>query len=421
MRNIKKLRVILILGLGIAALAAGLAARRPADPGAVPLPAPPLRSAAAPQASAISATGATMAAVTAAQAFLSSLNSTQYAKAALVYNDPTKSHWHNLPPTMAPRPGIAFSDLTPAQRTLGINVLRAVLSPYGYQKVTDITSADNFLGTDMGIGFPTGPNAYLLAVFGTPSSTEPWAIEYGGHHLGLNVAISGRNHTMAPTLTGAYPNIYKKDGKDIFVLHDEVDRAMKLVNSLSADQRSKAIAPMQIWNFILGPGHDGQMVQPEGLKASEMSVAQKAMLVDVAAAWVNIMNEESAREKLAEITRTMNDTYFLWSGDTITRGMAYFRIQGPTVWIEYSPQTAGGFGSVSQGGGRGARGGDGRGGRGPGDRGGPPPFAGTWPPPDLDNAQFANDPNRKLDPTHVHTVYRDFTNDYGVKSAHAGH
>ena len=24
-----------------------------------------------------------------------------------------------------------------------------------------------------------------------------------------------------------------------------------------------------------------------------------------------------------------------------------------------------------------------------------------------------NDPNRKLDPTHVHTVYRDFTNDYG--------
>ena len=73
---------------------------------------------------------------------------------------------------------------------------------------------------------------------------------------------------MAPTLTGAYPNIYSKDGKEIFVLHDEVDRAMKLVNSLSAENRSKAMSPTPIWDFVLGPGHDGQVIQPEGLKAS---------------------------------------------------------------------------------------------------------------------------------------------------------
>ena len=130
------------------------------------------------------ATGATSAAVSAARAFLSSLDADQRARAELPYDDAKKKNWHNLPPTMSPRPGIVFNDLTPAQRDLGLHLVKAVLSPYGYQKIADITAADAFLGTDLGVGFPTGPSAYLLAVFGTPSLTEPWAIQYGGHHLG---------------------------------------------------------------------------------------------------------------------------------------------------------------------------------------------------------------------------------------------
>jgi hypothetical protein len=261
-------------------------------------------------------------------------------------------------------------------------------------------------------------------------------MQYGGHHLGLNVAISGRNHVMAPTLTGAYPNIYTKGGKEVFVLHDEVDRAMKLVNALSADNRAKAMSPTQIWDFVLGPGHDGQVIQPEGLRASAMTADQKKMLIDVAAAWINIMNEQSAQEKIAEITASLDDTYFLWSGDTTSRGLAYFRIQGPTVLVEYSPQTVNGPGSATFGGGNrggGRPGGPGAPGAGPGGGGAPgaPGALGPGAPGAGDPANqvgrgqagrgrgnfpdFANDHNRKLDAAHVHTVYRDFTNDYGAR------
>jgi hypothetical protein len=211
-------------------------------------------------------------------------------------------------------------------------------------------------------------------------------VQFNGHHLGVNVTIVGRNRVLAPTLTAAYPNIYQKDGKEIVVLAEEAGRALKLVQSLTETQRPQAILRNQTWDFLLGPGHDGEIIQPEGIRGSEMTAAQREMLLDVAAAWVNIVDEDTARAKMAEVRRSVADTYFLWSGDTTVLGKAYFRVQGPAILIEYSPQTVNGPGSVGFRGG-----GPGRGGAG----------------------GVANDPNRALDPTHVHAVYRDFTNDYG--------
>ncbi|MEO7270489.1 MAG: DUF3500 domain-containing protein [Vicinamibacterales bacterium] len=347
---------------------------------------------------------ATTRVVTAANAFLSLLDATQTPKAKYAYTDPIKSKWHNLPPGMAGRAGIRLKELTPPQREAAEAVVRAVLSGYGERKVQSIMAADKYLGEKMGSNVGTGPDGYMLAIFGSPSATEPWEVQFNGHHLGVNVTIVGAAHVLAPTLTAAYPNIYTDGDRKVVVLADEADRALMLLNSLDAAQRARTIQTAQIWDFLLGPGKDGQVLQPEGLKASDMTAAQKALLLDLTAAWVNIIDDQAAAAKMAEVRKNLDNTYFLWSGDTTVSGRAYFRVQGPTVWIEYSPQTVGGPGSIGGGGGRrgdGARGGDGAGG-GDAARGGRGNFGAVL-----------NDPNRQLDPTHVHTVYRDFTNDYG--------
>lgn len=62
-----------------------------------------------------------------------------------------RRNWHNLPPNNGLARGYVFNDLTPAQRDLGMTMVKAVLSPYGYRKITDITAADEFLGTEMGV------------------------------------------------------------------------------------------------------------------------------------------------------------------------------------------------------------------------------------------------------------------------------
>ena len=70
------------------------------------------------------------------------------------------------------------------------------------------------------------------------------------------------------------------------------------------------------------------------------------MLLDVISEWSGIVLESAATARLAEIKATRDDTWFAWSGPTTVEkghnGTAYYRIQGPTLVIEYAPQAMGG-------------------------------------------------------------------------------
>jgi hypothetical protein len=95
-----------------------------------------------------------------------------------------------------------------------------------------------------------------------------------------------------------------------------------------------------------------------------MNERQRAMLIDLISEWASIIHESAAATRMAEIKAGLDETWFAWSGPTtIVPGRnitAYYRIQGPKLVIEYSPQRLGG------------------------------------------------DPSM-----HIHTMYRDPTNDYG--------
>jgi len=60
--------------------------------------------------------------------------------------------------------------------------------------------------------------------------------------------------------------------------------------------------------------------------------------LDVIGAWVNIAEPGAAAGRMAGIKDRIGETYFAWSGPTAKGSAAYFRVQGPTVVIEYAPQ-----------------------------------------------------------------------------------
>jgi hypothetical protein len=189
-------------------------------------------------------------------------------------------------------------------------------------------------------------------------------LQFGGHHLGLNITIAGDQGILTPTLTGAQPALFTSNGKTVRPLGAESDKALALLKTLNERQKKKAVLSYQLADLVLGPGQDGKTIVPEGLKASEMTEQQKAMLLDVIAEWAGIIHESAAAARMAQLKADMNDTWFSWSGPTTAVAgkniTAYYRIQGPHLVIEYAPQTLGG------------------------------------------------------DPAlHVHTMYRDPTNDYG--------
>ncbi|WP_408736064.1 DUF3500 domain-containing protein [Acetobacter senegalensis] len=273
--------------------------------------------------------------------------------------------WSNFPVSDVPRPGIRMGQLTATQREAALHLLATLLSTKGYQKVLDIMGSDQALA-DGGTPFASGKAAYTIAIFGQPSETAPWMVQFGGHHLGLNIVIDGAHGVMTPTLTGAQPALYQAGGKTVHVLAGENDKAFTFLDSLNEKQRQQAILSYKVEDLVQGPGHDGETIVPEGLKGSFLTTAQKDMLMGVISEWAGIINDTYAAPRLKEIRGDLDETWFAWSGPTThepgRNGSSYYRIQGPRLLIEFSPQGVG------------------------------------------------DDPTM-----HVHTVYRDPTNSYGSR------
>jgi hypothetical protein len=289
--------------------------------------------------------------VAAANAFLDALDEKQRGQAAYEFGSPKKSNWSNLPVTFVPRNGVRLGDLNKEQRARAMDVVAAVLSKGGYQKVLDIMDGDQKLaeggggkgkgpkGGGKGGGPMFGADNYYLAIFGKPSETQPWMVQFGGHHLGVNVTVIGKHFVLTPTHTGAQPALFKRGDREVRPLGAENDAAFKLVNALDEKQRAQAvIGERPQGELLLGPGRDGKAIEPKGVKGSALNADQRAMLLDVIGAWVNIVEPDAAAARLAAIKGKIGDTYFAWSGPTEKGSAAYFRVQGPAVVIEYAPQ-----------------------------------------------------------------------------------
>ncbi len=339
--------------------------------------------------------------VTAAQAVAATLDDAGRSKLQFPFDGPQKARWSNLPSGIFERQGLRLGDLTAQQRAAVMNLLTVALSSDGYRKVTEIMRGDEVLRTTGGgIGPPGGgagppggrggrgaggppagggggargaggppgrgggggvvfgQDEYYLAFVGTPSTTAPWMLQFGGHHLAINLTLAGAQASMTPSLPAAQPATYRVEGREIRPLGKENDKAFALINALDASGRGQAILKYQVADLVLGPGQDGRIIQPEGIRASALSAAQQAMVLEIVREWTGIVTDAFAEPRMAEIRANLPQTYFAWSGPTTNGSAAYFRIQGPTLVIEYAPQ-----GSVD----------------------------------------------------HIHTIYRDPTNDYGAK------
>ena len=305
--------------------------------------------------------------VSAANTFLSTLDQKQRPSVLFAFDDEQqRARWSNLPTTMVRRAGLRVGELSAAQRSAALALVSSALSRRGFEKVQQIMEGDELLKSNARNNPIFGKDLYYISILGTPSEKDPWMLQFGGHHLALNITIAGERGVLTPTLTGAQPALYTINGKTVRPLSQESDKAFALLNALDETQRKQTILNYRVADLVLGPGQDGKMIPPEGLKASAMNEHQRAMLLDLISEWAGIVHESAAAARMAEIKAGLDETWFAWSGSTTVtpgrNGTAYYRIQGPNLVIEYAPQPLGG------------------------------------------------DPSM-----HIHTMYRDPTNDYGRK------
>ena len=304
--------------------------------------------------SASSAQDTTPKIVAAANAFLATLDDTKRTAVSFPYPSDQKtataaafgfrvgeqfgqSVWSNYPISDVIRPGLKMGDLSTAQREAALALLQATLSQGGYQKALHIMQADQLLA-EGGTNYSAGTDNYVLGLFGAPSESTRWMLQFGGHHLAINATMQGTAIVLAPMLTGCQPSSYTSEGQTIRPLGAETDKAFALINALDATQQKQAILSYSVTDLVLGPGQDGKVLQPEGIAGSSLNAEQQAQLLDLAGEWVNVLNDAAAQAKMADIKSHVADTYFAWSGATTAGSAVYFRITGPTLHIEYANQ-----------------------------------------------------------------------------------
>ncbi|SER91374.1 Protein of unknown function [Actinokineospora terrae] len=276
--------------------------------------------------------------VTAVGTFLATLSDEQKDTATFDFTDnQSRQTWSNFPASNVPRKGIALSDLSEASRSAAMAVVKTMVSAEGYAQVEAIQRADDWLqanSTGGNDGF--GDGNYYIAVYGTPSATEPFMVQFGGHHLARNYTYKGDTASVTPAFTGTEPKTFTVGDTTVEPMKGKADTAFAVFDSLTDDQDAKAKLSATINDILMGPGVDsGKFPTSEGLPVSELSAEQKQSVLTAIAAWVKDAAPGAATSLLSTYESGLDQTRVAYANNTSVDGEStYLRIDGPRVWIE---------------------------------------------------------------------------------------
>jgi hypothetical protein len=211
----------------------------------------------------------------------------------------------------------------------------------GFDEVLQHLDADDYLA-DNGGGDDYGRGNYFIAFLGTPSNSGTWELQFGGHHLAIaNTYVDGALAGATPSFRGIEPfTTVEENGNTVQPEQQEAAAFSALLTSLDADQAATAQLSTSYNDILLGPGNDWAFpTTSEGIAGSQLSDDQKALVLAAINTYVDDVDDADAATILAKYESQLDDTYVAYSGSTsMTEQGDYIRIDGPSVWIEFSMQ-----------------------------------------------------------------------------------
>lgn len=277
------------------------------------------------------------AATQAAKTLIRSLSDKQRESLLLAYDDKKKkTGWSNLPAKFVSRPGLRLGELNSNQQKLLFQFLSASLSLEGYERVGDIMAGEAYLSDDPEAKrYQWAPENYWLAIFGQISDKTPWAWQFGGHHLGLNVSVKNNVvNSISPSFVGTEPAVFIYDGVKYENIRDMHLAGFAIYETLNKQQKLMATLHSVPADVVTGPGKDNVSIPQVGVLGSELNKKQRKLLLAAIKLWVEMQPEENAVQRMREIASDFDKTSFAWVGSSKNNEPAYFRIHGPSVVIE---------------------------------------------------------------------------------------
>ena len=287
----------------------------------------------------------------AATRLLGSLTAEQRQQASFAFAADERTHWHFIPTEMFPRKGLLVRSMTPPQRALAHELLKAGLSQRGYLTASSIMDLETVLKAleiaeraaapqpPRGQVLERDPEKYFFSIFGTPSAKDTWGWRVEGHHVSLHfTVVNGTMVASSPSFFGSNPaEVREGPKKGLRILGAEEDAARALLQSLDPAQRAKAIFDAKApGDMVTMANVDITPLSPTGLPAEAMTAAQRDLLMKLIDVYTGKMAADIADDRLARVRKAgVEKVAFAWAGD-IERGKKhYYRVQGPTFLVEY--------------------------------------------------------------------------------------
>ena len=289
---------------------------------------------------------------------LAALPEKSRAQAMRPFEDRDRTDWHYTPRS---RNGVSFKEMDKAARDAVHELLRTALSSVGYRKVVNIIELEIVLRELETFGWMRDPERYHLTVYGAPDRAQRWGWRFEGHHLSLNFTLAGDKLAVdTPSFFGANPaTVASGPRMGLRALGEEHDAGWALLESLGEAQRREAVFEARTYGDIVTANKD--KVEPlgaAGIAGAKLDEKQRALLWKLIEVYAGSFEPGLAQARLARAKKDgIEAIRFGWAGSTARGKPHYYRVQGPLFLIEYD---------ASQ-----------------------------------------NDGN------HIHTVWRDFSNDFG--------
>jgi hypothetical protein len=281
----------------------------------------------------------------AASAFLASLDDKQRAQASFEFNDEERFFFHFIPAEDVgkrygrPRKGVCFTDLNAPQRHLAHALISSGLSQAGAIKASTIMSLDDILRIqEKDTTGRRNSDKYFVSIFGTPSADGTWGYRFEGHHISLHFTINKGKVTYSPTFFGSNPaEVRQGPRQGLRALAAEEDTGREFMLSLTPEQQKTALVSEKAYDDILSSANRVAALkgQPNGLATAKLNAKQMALLSAIADVYADNFPAELAQERKTRFAKAAKNLYFAWAGVTEKGGPHYYRIAGPDFLIEY--------------------------------------------------------------------------------------
>ena len=303
----------------------------------------------------------------AAMGLFDALSADQRARVLLPHEDSARTHWNFLPESG--RHGLPLGELDRHQEVLAHRLIAESMSITAYAQVVQVMANEHVLREinlqvfgHIAATFRDA-RAYFLSFFGQPQPDATWGWRLVGHHLSINITVvDGDLVSATPFLLGAEPGRLGP----FRILAEEEDAAFVLLDSLTPRQQQEAIIhPKPPADFATrtvarigdveypayhGVGRRDAMItdedrkalayfrdHPRGIRAGGLSPAQRGHFENLLVRFVHRARSGLVGFEMDRIATAggVGELHFAWAGGASIDQPHYFRIQGPVTLIEF--------------------------------------------------------------------------------------